>query len=178
VGETFGPAIAALLVEEVAKGFALVIAFCLSWWAARRFGFLEFEELTDGIVYGAAVGLGFAFTEDLLSRYSVAEPKGQPSRAPPAVERGSLESERFLSPVKKRDYHGVCGFRVRSHGRAVRQDRSLSKRRVPPALKLSAKVIVSRHTSRPSGILNASPISPSAGGFPRLGVVADLDPCR
>src|SRR5215212_93751 len=66
VGETFGLAIAAPLVEEAAKGLALVIAFCLSWWAARRFGFLEFEGLTDGLVYGAAVGLGFAFTEDLL----------------------------------------------------------------------------------------------------------------
>ena len=76
VDETFGPAIAAPLVEEVAKGLALVIAFCLSWWAARRFGFLEFEGLTDGIVYGAAVGLGFAFTEDLLYLMNVANEQG------------------------------------------------------------------------------------------------------
>src|SRR5215203_3765661 len=76
VGETFGPAIAAPLVEEAAKGLALVIAFCLSWWAARRFGFLEFEGLTDGIVYGAAVGLGFAFTEDLLYLLNVANEQG------------------------------------------------------------------------------------------------------
>jgi RsiW-degrading membrane proteinase PrsW (M82 family) len=76
VGETFGPAIAAPLVEEAAKGLALGIAFCLSWWAARRFGFLEFEGLTDGIVYGAAVGLGFAFTEDLLYLLNVANERG------------------------------------------------------------------------------------------------------
>jgi protease PrsW len=76
VGETFGPAIAAPLVEELAKGLALVIAFYLSWWAARRFGFLELEGLTDGIVYGAAVGLGFAFTEDLLYLLNVANERG------------------------------------------------------------------------------------------------------
>jgi RsiW-degrading membrane proteinase PrsW (M82 family) len=65
VQAVFGSAISGPLVEELAKGFALVAAFLLSGWAARRFGFLEFEGVTDGIVYGAAVGLGFAFTEDL-----------------------------------------------------------------------------------------------------------------
>jgi RsiW-degrading membrane proteinase PrsW (M82 family) len=59
-------AISGPLVEECAKGLALVAAFVLSHWAFERFGFLEFEGVTDGIVYGAAVGLGFAFTEDLL----------------------------------------------------------------------------------------------------------------
>jgi protease PrsW len=61
-----GSAISGPLVEECAKGLALVVAFVLSHWAFKRFGFLEFEGATDGIVYGAAVGLGFAFTEDLL----------------------------------------------------------------------------------------------------------------
>jgi protease PrsW len=61
-----GSAISGPLVEECAKGLALVVAFLLSHWAFERFGFLEFEGATDGIVYGAAVGLGFAFTEDLL----------------------------------------------------------------------------------------------------------------
>jgi RsiW-degrading membrane proteinase PrsW (M82 family) len=66
VREVFGPALSAPLVEEVAKGIALVAAFAVSAWAARRFGILELEGVTDGIVYGAAAGLGFAFTEDLL----------------------------------------------------------------------------------------------------------------
>jgi len=61
-----GSTISGPLVEECAKGLALVAAFVLSHWALERFGFLEFEGVTDGIVYGAAVGLGFAFTEDLL----------------------------------------------------------------------------------------------------------------
>ena len=48
------------------KGLALVAAFALSTWASRRYGWLEFEGVTDGIVYGAAVGLGFALVEDLF----------------------------------------------------------------------------------------------------------------
>lgn len=61
----FGPAISAPLVEEIAKGVALVAAFLLSAWAHRRYGFTRLGGLTDGLVYGAAVGIGFAFTEDL-----------------------------------------------------------------------------------------------------------------
>lgn len=62
----FGAAISAPPVEEIAKGAALVAAFVLSYLAARRFGGLEFSGVTDGIVYGAAVGLGFSFGEDIL----------------------------------------------------------------------------------------------------------------
>ena len=62
----FGPAISAPIGEETIKGLALVAAFFVSWWIARRFGGLEFEGITDGIVYGAAVGLGFSFTEDIF----------------------------------------------------------------------------------------------------------------
>ena len=61
----FGPAISAPVVEELAKGTALILAFVASHWAHRRFGVLEFDGVTDGIVYGAAIGIGFAFTEDL-----------------------------------------------------------------------------------------------------------------
>ena len=76
IEEVFGPSISAPLVEEAAKGLALVVTFVLSWWAARRFGFLELEGVTDGIVYGAAVGLGFAFTEDLLYLLNTAGEQG------------------------------------------------------------------------------------------------------
>lgn len=62
----FGAAISAPLVEETSKGFALVVGFALSYLLARRFGGLEFNGVTDGIVYGAAVGLGFSFAEDIL----------------------------------------------------------------------------------------------------------------
>ena len=76
IGEVFGPSISAPLVEEAAKGLVLVATFVLSWWAARRFGFLELEGVTDGIAYGAAVGLGFAFTEDLLYLLNTAGEQG------------------------------------------------------------------------------------------------------
>ena len=72
----FGPAITAPLVEETAKGAALVIAFALSQVAARRFGAHAFEGLSDGLVYGAAVGMGFAFTEDVFYFYGLATEAG------------------------------------------------------------------------------------------------------
>jgi predicted ATPase/RsiW-degrading membrane proteinase PrsW (M82 family) len=62
----FASAVSPPLVEESAKGVALVAAVILSRWVGRRFGIATFEGLTDGIVYGAAVGLGFAFTEDFF----------------------------------------------------------------------------------------------------------------
>ncbi|HJR45403.1 MAG TPA: PrsW family intramembrane metalloprotease [Actinomycetota bacterium] len=65
VRTVFGAAIAAPLVEELAKGIALVAVFVVSAWAHRRFGTSPLRGLTDGIVYGAAIGLGFAFTEDI-----------------------------------------------------------------------------------------------------------------
>ena len=66
VNRVYGPAISAPVIEELAKGIALLIAFFGSRWAYRRFGLFEFDGVTDGIVYGAAIGLGFAFTEDLF----------------------------------------------------------------------------------------------------------------
>ena len=72
----FGPAITGPLVEETAKGIALVIAFLLSQVAARRFGAHAFEGLSDGLVYGAAVGMGFAFTEDVFYFYGLANQAG------------------------------------------------------------------------------------------------------
>lgn len=62
----FGDAIAPPLVEELAKGIALVAAIGPFRWISRRFGLTTFEGVTTGIVYGAAVGLGFAFTEDFF----------------------------------------------------------------------------------------------------------------
>jgi RsiW-degrading membrane proteinase PrsW (M82 family) len=58
------------LVEELAKGAALLLLFI---W--RRD---EFDDVTDGIVYAAMVGLGFAMTENVLyyGRAAVAEGGG------------------------------------------------------------------------------------------------------
>jgi len=53
-------------VEETAKGLALFLAFLVAWTVSRRRGALEFAGVMDGIVYGSAVGFGFAITEDIL----------------------------------------------------------------------------------------------------------------
>src|SRR2546422_2015844 len=57
--DVFRSALAAPAAEEIAKGLALVVGFARSWWAADRFDTYRFDGVTDGIVYGAAVGLGF-----------------------------------------------------------------------------------------------------------------------
>ncbi|MDQ1479160.1 MAG: protease PrsW [Actinomycetota bacterium] len=60
-----GNAITTPLVEETAKGVALVLVFVAAYFLHRRFGLRALSGATDGLVFGAAVGLGFAFTEDV-----------------------------------------------------------------------------------------------------------------
>ncbi len=74
--DVFGNAIAPPLVEEGAKGLALLAAVGPIRWAGRRFGLTIFEGVTSGMVYGAAVGLGFAFTEDVFYFVNEAQTQG------------------------------------------------------------------------------------------------------
>jgi protease PrsW len=53
-----GASLVAPVVEETAKGVALLLLFLL----ARN----EFNNVVDGIVYGGLIGLGFAMTENVL----------------------------------------------------------------------------------------------------------------
>ena len=55
-GESYGLVVSAPLVEETAKALVL---FALFFW--RRD---EFDGVTDGVIYAAMVGLGFAMTEN------------------------------------------------------------------------------------------------------------------
>ena len=89
----FGSAISAPVVEELAKGAALVVFLMLSVWAQGRFGIPRFEGVTDGIVYGAAIGLGFAFTEDIL--YLLL-----------GASEGGLR-EGFVEYLGRRDFFGI-----------------------------------------------------------------------
>lgn len=56
--DTFSLAVAAPVIEEASKGLFLVL---LLWW--RR---AEVDGILDGIVYAGMVGVGFAFTENIL----------------------------------------------------------------------------------------------------------------
>ena len=55
--EVFGTVVQAPIVEEFAKGLGVLIIYAM----ARR----AFDGPVDGIVYGALVGAGFAFTENI-----------------------------------------------------------------------------------------------------------------
>jgi len=54
------------VVEECTKGLALLLIFFVAYLVRRRSGLIEFAGVMDGIVYGSAVGFGFAIAEDLL----------------------------------------------------------------------------------------------------------------
>jgi RsiW-degrading membrane proteinase PrsW (M82 family) len=62
----FTAVVEAPIVEESSKGLALLLVFLIAYFARRRSGLIEFAGVMDGIVYGAAVGFGFAIAEDLL----------------------------------------------------------------------------------------------------------------
>jgi RsiW-degrading membrane proteinase PrsW (M82 family) len=54
------------VVEECAKGLALLIAFAVASLLSIRYGGIEFSGVMDGIVYGSAVGFGFSIAEDII----------------------------------------------------------------------------------------------------------------
>jgi RsiW-degrading membrane proteinase PrsW (M82 family) len=62
----FTAVISAPVVEESSKGLALLIIYFIAYLLRRRTGLIEFAGVMDGIVYGSAVGFGFAIAEDLL----------------------------------------------------------------------------------------------------------------
>jgi RsiW-degrading membrane proteinase PrsW (M82 family) len=62
----FTAVVSAPIVEESTKGLALLIVFLVAYLLRRRTGLIEFAGVMDGIVYGSAVGFGFAIAEDLL----------------------------------------------------------------------------------------------------------------
>lgn len=87
-GELFGSTISAPVVEETAKATAL---FAIYKW--RR---MELDGVLDGIIYAAMVGLGFAFTENVLY-YSKALAEDQNVLAGTFFARGILSP--FAHPL-------------------------------------------------------------------------------
>lgn len=58
LGDVAASGAVAPVIEEVVKGGALLLLF----WAPR----VEFDDVLDGILYGALIGFGFAMTENFL----------------------------------------------------------------------------------------------------------------
>ncbi len=56
--EFFSGAVVAPITEEAAKGLFILLLF----WFRRR----EFDGVVDGLVYAGMIGIGFAFTENIL----------------------------------------------------------------------------------------------------------------
>ena len=59
----FGAIVVAPIVEEITKGLFLLITITNK----------KFDNITDGIVYGGAIGLGFGMTENFLYFVSYGE---------------------------------------------------------------------------------------------------------
>nr|MBA2420935.1 PrsW family intramembrane metalloprotease [Thermoleophilaceae bacterium] len=88
VGDLYGTSVSAPVVEESAKAIALLAIY--KW---RR---TELDGILDGIVYASMVGLGFAFTENVLY-YSRALAEGQDVLAGTFFARGILSP--FAHPL-------------------------------------------------------------------------------
>lgn len=65
VAQTLTAIFVAPVVEECAKGIALLLAFVVASVVSLRKGGIEFSGVMDGIVYGSAVGFGFSIVEDI-----------------------------------------------------------------------------------------------------------------
>jgi RsiW-degrading membrane proteinase PrsW (M82 family) len=135
IDTVLGPAISAPVVEELAKGLALVIAFLASRWAGRRFGVFEFDGVTDGIVYGAAVGIGFAFTEDLYYFFREARNTGVGDALSVFVDRRD-----FLGPAMLR--HAIWTATFGAGLGAATQSRTWRGRIGWPLLGLAAAMLM------------------------------------
>ena len=103
VPETLSAVVQAPIVEELAKGAGVLLVFV----AARR----AFDGPVDGVVYGALIGAGFAFTENILYFADSLITEGVESAAYTFFLRG------VLSPFAHVMFTAVTGYAL---GRAAR----------------------------------------------------------
>ena len=73
-------------LQEVAKFTALCLGLVVLWIAGRVRGWSELHGPMDGIVYGAAAGLGFAVGETLVRELFLASTAGGLPAASPAAD--------------------------------------------------------------------------------------------
>lgn len=107
--EGFASVIQAPVVEEVAKGLGILLLLVF----ARR----SFDGPVDGVVYGALIGAGFAFTENILYFSTALLDGGVGEVTFTFVLRG------ILSPFAHVMFTAITGYVV---GRAVRQGAAVS----------------------------------------------------
>lgn len=110
VRDAFSSVVQAPIVEEFAKGLGVFLIFAL----ARR----AFDGPVDGVVYGALVGAGFAFTENILYFATSLIDGGIDETAFTFVLRG------ILSPFAHVMFTAVTGYAL---GRAARDGRPTSQ---------------------------------------------------
>lgn len=101
--DAFSSVVQAPLVEEFAKGLGVFLVFV--------FGRRAFDGPVDGVVYGALVGAGFAFTENILYFATSLIEGGLSETAFTFVLRG------ILSPFAHVMFTAVTGYAI---GRAAR----------------------------------------------------------
>jgi RsiW-degrading membrane proteinase PrsW (M82 family) len=118
---TYGMIVSAPVVEETAKALVL---FALFFW--RRD---EFDDVTDGVVYAAMVGLGFAMTEN-VKYYGMAVAENNALGV--FIVRG------LFSPFAHPLFTGMTGVGL---GLAAQSDRRLTKF-IAPAAGFAAAVLL------------------------------------
>ncbi len=107
VPDALSAVVQAPIVEEVAKGAGVLLIFA----AARR----AFDGPVDGVVYGALVGAGFAFTENILYFADSLITGGAADAATTFFLRG------ILSPFAHVMFTAVTGFALGLAARAGRR---------------------------------------------------------
>lgn len=116
VAQVFGAVVSAPVVEETAKGLALLILFL---WKRE-----EFEGVVDGVVYASMVALGFAMTENFQYYGQALAQGGAFSLTVTFVLRG------ILSPFSHPLFTAFTGIGL---GLARQSDHPVAKILAPPA---------------------------------------------
>jgi RsiW-degrading membrane proteinase PrsW (M82 family) len=115
----FGAAVSAPVVEELAKGLALLILY--------RGMVDEFDGVVDGVVYAAMVGLGFAMVEN-VQYYGSALAEGEQSSILTFVVRG------MMAPFAHPFFTSMIGIGLG----VAREGPRDGRRHVPPMIGLGA----------------------------------------
>jgi protease PrsW len=119
----FGAVVSAPVVEELAKGLVLLILY--------RGMVDEFDGVTDGVVYAAMVGLGFAMVEN-IQYYGSALAQGEHESVVTFVVRG------MMAPFAHPFFTSMIGIGLG----VAREGPKDGRRHVPPLIGLGAAMVL------------------------------------